>query len=559
MHDIVGSVRKPLVVTFLLALVGCTSLLGDFEVTSGSPGCTPCGGTCVDINVDPLNCGACGVACNGGQKCNAGVCGCAADEAFCNGQCGKADRMRCGPTCTPCQEDEVCSSGCVPAPLPAWKKVPLRTTGWLVGAESKPLEIEVEPTGIPNTIYECRTGPNAIFTPTVPAWGPCDGGDGSGTIHRPKEHPGTPEGTYRTEYRYRSDTFRSDTLSTVYYVHHKLDGVATCPRPGVAGDVPSFTDEQFFAAAEAYSGANPNVFPTTGTFVAPSNPPVRTDENHLLNPFIKVTFRGVTILPATNSSGLWPPDGGDYVLEERSLRHVYAFNPNRTLLLVRRQYVHPTRGDCRDVYKFGNRMALHYGPTDLEPLRGMRRIDCEALVLNSRGGGICLGRQDGMAVPTPRVISRRLTQGFQPSGTLTYTDAGGATLSSSANYGFLAGGNYYVFLISSGSGATASGRWFKVQASTATTVTLTENPRDFGYFNGTAYNFRYSNEFTDITFVPTMFTKLFQEDGQLWKFPCPSGNPCAHSPPYNTPSFRTKCEGDPSCNAGKPWLTYLPP
>ncbi len=36
---------------------------------------TLCGSTCVDLNSDPLNCGACGDVCQSGLSCNSGFCG----------------------------------------------------------------------------------------------------------------------------------------------------------------------------------------------------------------------------------------------------------------------------------------------------------------------------------------------------------------------------------------------------------------------------------------------------------------------------------------------------
>ena len=38
------------------------------------PGLTHCGGTCVDLNSDPSNCGNCGKVCSIGEGCNLGNC-----------------------------------------------------------------------------------------------------------------------------------------------------------------------------------------------------------------------------------------------------------------------------------------------------------------------------------------------------------------------------------------------------------------------------------------------------------------------------------------------------
>src|SRR5262245_40731259 len=44
---------------------------------NGCPaGTSLCDGSCVALDINPLNCGSCGTACATGMLCQAGVCGC---------------------------------------------------------------------------------------------------------------------------------------------------------------------------------------------------------------------------------------------------------------------------------------------------------------------------------------------------------------------------------------------------------------------------------------------------------------------------------------------------
>ena len=95
---------------------------GGGSQTTGSGGAGPvcpgsilCAGACVNVMVDPANCGQCGAACADGQLCSKGVCGVA-----CAGgtiQCGLAcvdplrDHENCGECGKICSAGEVCSAG----------------------------------------------------------------------------------------------------------------------------------------------------------------------------------------------------------------------------------------------------------------------------------------------------------------------------------------------------------------------------------------------------------------------------------------------------------------
>jgi hypothetical protein len=82
-------------------------------------GSQACGQSCVDTKNDPANCGSCGNACTGGQVCSAGVCGlsCGGGTTNCGGFCAdtKVDPAHCGSCATACGAGEVCSaSACKP-------------------------------------------------------------------------------------------------------------------------------------------------------------------------------------------------------------------------------------------------------------------------------------------------------------------------------------------------------------------------------------------------------------------------------------------------------------
>ena len=539
--------RKPsiLAILFLGALVGCTSILGDFEVgAGGSSGngeggpCTQCGDKCVDLATDNANCGACGTACSSGKLCQASKCACAPDKAFCNNECVMASRQACGETCTPCQQDEICNAGCVPAPLATIKTPPPSPVGW-IGPDSKELTIELTPVTAPGTIYECRTGPDATFTPTEPAWGPCDGDKGTGTTHKPKPNATTPEGTYRTEFRYRSDTFRSTTATARYYVHHALDKVATCPRPGIKEDGPHFKDEQYFDAALQFGLQNQQIYPTGATFPQPKNPSSRTDDIIIDNPFIKIPFKQIFVPPNLQGGNGWPATNSDIVLNDRSLRHKFVLNPQRNLLLVKRAYVHPKKNNCVTTYKVGNSVSGNpngYGPLDAN--RGERKLACEAFVLNSRGAALCLQPNKEGTAPTAVPIDQHpFYPGNTGPGSATGVARDTSVTLAPVPTGFPVVG-YYLFL---------GNRWYRV-----TTVAPVGNGAKVGLAEplaGPLTNspYRYSGQGLASTIVaPTGYAKLL-EDGIF----AASG-----VKPGASPEFRTKCE-KPGC--GNTFLTYLPP
>ena len=561
-------VRKPsfligvfaLVVVTSSGFVGCTSLLGDYDVTTNgpianeggpdAPVCTACGANaCVDLATDSANCGACGTACAGGQTCQTSACKCPADRAFCGSQCVAATRMACGASCVACQPDEVCSMGCTAAPLPAFESVPRETTGWTDTA-GVPIAFKLKSTDVPGTIYECRTGPDATFTPTDPPWKPCDDATGANPTHKPTELAAKRQGTYRTEHRYRSDTYRSPSIAFTYYVHHSLDKAAVCPRPGIATDGPKFTDAEYFQAAQAHNTMRPGTFLAVDPFPQPGNS--ASDPFVIRNPFIRIPFQGVRV-PGGYNSWLPQPVAGqnfsvpfDHVVNERSLRHKFVLNATRTMLLVKRQYAHATRkDDCRNTFEFGSLMGRSRGPDG----RGRKKLDCEALVLTVHGLALCMGRNAAGTAPAAQVLDKRpynpanANFGNDGTGTVTGT-ANTTTLTASAGAAPLGAlPNRWIY-----AGPKFGGRWYKVNTVVGLTITLATPLLQAV----TAQPWKYSdfvNQLDDVFVAPAGFAHLY-DDGKNWA--------TARASPNFNPSFSTKCE-TPGCATGKPWLTFLPP
>lgn len=522
-----------------LPFAGCTTILGDFELVSAEGGappptpsnCTQCGDECVDTQTNLGHCGDCNQACGGGQICSEGSCACPSGQAFCNGQCAAATRERCGPTCSSCQSDEICTDRCSPAPLPAFVSTPRDPTGWL-DSSGKPIRFEMQPTGALGTLYECRGGPAASFSPTVPAWRPCDGEAGTEPFFVPSPDSAAPEGTYRVEYRYRSDSYRSGTIHHRLYVLHKLDKVATCPRPGHPEDGPHFTDAQYFAAARLFTQQYPSAtFKPQLTFPTPGEE--RTADMFLKNPWIKIPFKNVLTSGGQRAGGGWVDEGNDYLLHERSVRHTFVLNADRTMLLVKRQYVHPTDGSCKDEYKIGSYLGHKYGPLG----RGRRKVQCEAFVLDSRGVALCLGPNKDGSEPMPlRIDNRPGDEQVVTAVTLTSV-SGSSEVTASTNY---FGTNAFWLNRS----LKIDDRWYRIVGVDGSLAKLAEAARSSK--SGPLVWASHSDDFD----VPTGYAKLHADDHTYATGLRQPGHPSPH----------TKCE-TPGCDLVDPSrnLTYLPP
>ncbi|MFH2011003.1 MAG: hypothetical protein ABI333_30670 [bacterium] len=88
--------QLPYFVLFLVVLVPLSACTSD----PASPCETECDGLCVDTSSDPLNCGGCGIMCNGGTECIAGSCTC------------PTGLVRCGTLCVDTQTSNEHCGGC---------------------------------------------------------------------------------------------------------------------------------------------------------------------------------------------------------------------------------------------------------------------------------------------------------------------------------------------------------------------------------------------------------------------------------------------------------------
>ena len=71
-----------------------------------------CGGKCVNLQADPMNCGQCGHPCGGGTVCKMGAC-CPPNMSNCGGICTDvfSDQNNCGKCGQGCKQDQECTGG----------------------------------------------------------------------------------------------------------------------------------------------------------------------------------------------------------------------------------------------------------------------------------------------------------------------------------------------------------------------------------------------------------------------------------------------------------------
>ncbi|MFO0652579.1 MAG: MXAN_6577-like cysteine-rich protein, partial [Polyangiales bacterium] len=94
---------------------GTQSCVGGTCMPMCTGGLTRCSGMCVDTQTSTANCGLCGNACPTGQGCELGACVaiCTAEETRCGGRCvnTRSDGMNCGSCGNACPSTQMCSSG----------------------------------------------------------------------------------------------------------------------------------------------------------------------------------------------------------------------------------------------------------------------------------------------------------------------------------------------------------------------------------------------------------------------------------------------------------------
>jgi hypothetical protein len=488
------------------------------------PGFMRCGSTCVDLTSDSANCASCGHACTNGQTCQSSACACPGGTALCGTSC--------------CNAGDVCNAGaCMAPPAPNIATRWNDPTGSLDGANIA-VKMTFTPTGIPGTIYECRTGAAASFTPTVPPWGPCDGAAGTTPNYQPALPTGFDQGgSMRTEYRYRlPDPYTSPVVGYPFYLHNSLNDVGSCPDVPNGQVEPRQSDAAYFTFAKTFDPTN---FPTTTAFPAGAV---------LRNPFISIPFKSVTTTLGERVKG-YIIDGGtgmkfpatgalpamfDFTVKTLSLRHKFVMSADNTMVLMRRQYGFSTGAggtDCRNLIPIGGTEGQKIGPNDL---RAPRKADCEAWVVNANGKGLCLQGSPITAVPFDQQIPSAGTAG---PGTTTNGANTSLVTSPSPNFNGLVAGNFIKI--------TADGTWRHINS-----TNLAVNPQQLFLTTnipvahaGSAWVF-YNGVVTKTFVTPTGYTRL------------------RTTPAVNNSASRNKCTSGPTCNfadnaSDHNW--YLPP
>ncbi len=111
--------------TFATGLLLPTLLAALPACEDSEPPCTQmvCGTTCVDLMIDPANCGMCGRGCVSGETCVAGACqgmaACTGPEIECGGGCvdPQTSPAHCGDCATACSTGTSCVAGDCAEPL----------------------------------------------------------------------------------------------------------------------------------------------------------------------------------------------------------------------------------------------------------------------------------------------------------------------------------------------------------------------------------------------------------------------------------------------------------
>lgn len=264
-------------------------------------------------------------------------------------------------------------------------------TGWTDENGNPPTMSVV---AVPGATYECRTGRTKVAANSSShvnnqPYHLCDGVAGATPVVLGTPVAADPSGTYQTQVRLHILDYVSATAPTAeYYAHETLNGAHVCTD--------AIQDADIFTAALMVTPSQQQLA-STGAFGAGTV---------IDNPFVAISFINSVFDVWSVLGDPTPPSPN--VVNVLSLRHRFAFNGAKDLLLVRRRFESSRRktyeqsSSCKNGYAFGWRWFEYagqvFGPPS--PALAQRRIDCVALVLNAAGNGVCveLGRA-GILVP----------------------------------------------------------------------------------------------------------------------------------------------------------------
>ncbi len=288
--------------------------------------------------------------------------------------CNSSGALDCSDTtgdnvevCDDSGQDEDCDGFVLPRCLPPLNE---EFPGPLGAAAAQDVFFDFDPPGIADWKLVCRTAkPEEIDTAE---WGDCQSGNSLTVRPWSPAQSTDPDnnGRWLTQVRFQwSDDDFTMTFSRQYYVHNSLHGVMICQRL-----VPDFFDlmgEYFRAAAERLvRDDTPRFDPETGL--------------QLGNPFIQIRF-------SPPVDGSFEVNDGDGEVEVLSLRKRFVLEPNDgQLVLMYRAYEARRVESCFAATTHKHEEGSHpsYG-------YGHYNNNCDAIVLNQQGAGVCLTSAGG--------------------------------------------------------------------------------------------------------------------------------------------------------------------
>ncbi|MEZ4368086.1 MAG: hypothetical protein R2939_17665 [Kofleriaceae bacterium] len=257
----------------------------------------------------------------------------------------------------------------------------------------------------------CRAGNNAMFATIAATACPAPMPDGT-VIYPVPPTPGATDGTYTVEVIYEDPTGTPQTYTEEFYLHRSLIDAEPCGP--VEPDWPS--DDAFFAAATA-----PYTFPA-GRWLPPwadvdtrigSLPHTATFTTaDTVGPYYELGFRDVVLPWATRywdgvALGLLAElTPQTFTAPAVSLRHRIGVNGDGTLAIIHRTY--ESRAVRTNLDQHWCTMGLQLG-SDQNFGSDWSKLQCDAIVLNAAGEGVCLLR-DGAGVPQVSVLATNMVQ-----------------------------------------------------------------------------------------------------------------------------------------------------